>query len=118
MKPEKPITTNIKKKANALYIYMKKQYPRYCSKDELARVIGCTNERSVRDVIAALSTVCPIISNSATKGYKLALKKEDVEEVRHTWAELSSRNEEIERRMQPLIKFIEKQNNGRVTIYG
>lgn len=112
MKPAKPITKNIKEKANALYGYLKAQYPRYCTKDELAKVIGCTNERTVRDVIAALSTVRPIIANSTTNGYKLALTPSDVEEVRHTWAELSSRNLEIEKRMKPLIKFIENQNRG------
>ena len=108
MKPQKPLTENIKQKANAVYVYMKKQYPRYCSKDELAKVIGCTNERTVRDVIAALSLVRPIISNSTTNGYKVALKLCDMEEVRHTWAELSSRAEELEKRMKPLIDFYEK----------
>ncbi len=112
MKPTKPITNNMKEKANELYAYMKKAYPRYCTKDELAQVIGCTNERTVRDVIAALSTVRPIIANSTTNGYKLALTPSDVEDVRHTWAELSSRNQEIEKRMKPLIKFIESNNRG------
>ena len=112
MKPAKPITTNIKIKANALFAYMVKQYPRYCTKEELAKVIGCSNERTVRDVIAALSTVKPIIANSTTNGYKVALTTADVEEVRHTWAELSSRSEELEKRMKPLIGFIEKSNRG------
>lgn len=112
MKPQKPITQNIKHKANLLYAYMKSAYPRYCTKDELAQVIKCTNERTVRDVIAALSTVRPIIANSTTNGYKVALTAQDMEEVRHTWAELSSRSEELEKRMQPLIKFLENQNRG------
>ena len=112
MKPQKPITNNIKEKANTLYAYLKKAYPRYCTKEELARVIGCTNERTVRDVIAALSTVRPIIANSTTNGYKVALRPADVEEARHTWAEQSSRVEELQKRMQPLIAFIEKQNRG------
>lgn len=118
MKPEKPITANMAEKANALYKHLKRAYPRYCTKDELARVIGCKNERSVRDVIALLSTRKPIISNSTQEGYKLALKMSDVEEVRHTWAELSSRSEELERRMQPLINFIEKARTKEVRANG
>ena len=98
----------MKEKANALYKYMYKAYPRYCSKEELAEVIGCKNERSVRDVIALLSTRTAVISNSTTKGYKLAVTTADTEEVRHTWAELSSRAEELEKRMKQCIRFIEK----------
>ena len=108
MKPEKPITPNMADKANAVYEYLKKSYPRYCTKDELANVIGCKNERSVRDVIALLSTRKPIIANSSQEGYKLALRQSDVEDVMHTWAELSSRAEELEKRMQPLIRFYDK----------
>lgn len=108
MKPQKPITPNMKEKANALYKYMYKAYPRYCSKEELAEVIGCKNERSVRDVIALLSTRTAVISNSTQSGYKLAITLSDVEEARHTWAELSSRMEELEKRIKPIIKFIDK----------
>lgn len=112
MKPAKPITNNIKEKANTIYFYMKKAYPRYCTNEELAKVIGCTNERTVRDVIAALSTKVAIIANSKTKGYKLALTDADKEEVRHTWAEISSRIEEMQKREKTLIKFLEDKNRG------
>lgn len=112
MKPEKPITQNIKKKANEVWAYLKEQYPRYCTKEEIGKVIGCKNERSVRDVIALLSTKVPIIANSSTKGYKLARTEADVEEVRHTWAETSSRIEEMKKREKTLIKFLEEKNRG------
>ena len=108
MKPQKPITPNMAKKANAAYDYLLRAYPRYCTKDEIAGAIGCKNERSVRDVIALLSTRKPIIANSSQEGYKLALRQSDVEEVMHTWAELSSRAEELEKRMKPLIRFYDK----------
>ena len=114
MKPEKPITTNMMKKANAIFMYMIKAYPRYCTKDELARVIGdkSRDKRAVRDVIALLSTRKPIISNSTTSGYKVGLLPEDDEEMRHTWAELSSRIEELEKRIKPLIAKLEEHNRG------
>ena len=108
MKCEKPITDNMKDKANKLYKYLK-DLNNYATKEEIGDYLGIKNERSVRDVISLLATKKPIISNSCGKGYKLAQCKEDLEEVEHTWAELSSRMEEIEKRIKPLIAFREKQ---------
>lgn len=110
MKNSKPITYNIKRKATDLWRYMK-QVNRYVTKDEICKVCGCKNERSAREIVSALATVKPIISTSDGKGYKLARTKADVEEARHTWAELSSRMEELEKRIKPLIKFIERYKN-------
>ena len=104
MKCEKPLTKNIKEKANNLYLYLK-NIGRYATKEEIGEYLGVKNERTVRDIIALLATRKPIISNSSEKGYKLAQTKDDLEEVEHTWAELSSRMEEIEKRIKPLIKF-------------
>lgn len=104
---KKPLTDNMKKKARAVYEYLKAN-ERYVEKAELCKVIGCTNERTVRDVISYVALYYPIISNSTQSGYKLARKRSDVEAVRHTWAELSSRQTELERRMKPLIRFVEK----------
>ena len=106
-KCEKPITDNIKEKANSLYLYLKKQTD-YVSKEQIGEFLGLSNERSVRDVISLLATKKPIISHSGTKGYKLAQTEEDMPEVERTWAELSSRMEEIEKRTAPLIAFREK----------
>ena len=106
MKPEKPITQNMREKANRCYTILYKVNG-YVTKEQLGKLLGITNERSVRDVISLLATRCPIISTSDNRGYKLAKTKADLEEVEHTWAELSSRIEEIERRIQPLIKFKE-----------
>lgn len=103
----KPLTDNMKDKANKLYLFLKEK-GRYATKEEIGAFLGINNERSVRDVISLLATRKPIISNSGGKGYKLAQSKEDLEEVEHTWAELSSRMEELERRMQPLIDFRDK----------
>jgi hypothetical protein len=107
MKCEKPLTDNMKEKANKLYMYLK-NIGGYATKEEIGEYLGVKNERSVRDIISLLATKKPIISNSCGKGYKLAQSEEDLEEVEHTWAELSSRMEELEKRMFPLIVFREK----------
>ena len=107
MKCEKPKTTRMQEKARLIYDYLKAN-DRYVEKEELARVIGVHDERTVRDVITYIANSAPIIANSKQRGYKLARKMSDVEAVRHTWAELSSRQEELEKRMKPLIRFYEK----------
>ena len=107
MKCEKPITDNIKQKANALYEYLLTQDD-YVSKEQIGAYLGIKNERSVRDVISLLATKRPIISHSSNKGYKLARHKSDLDEVQRCWAELSSRMEEIEKRIYPLMKFYDK----------
>lgn len=104
---KKPLTDNAKEKANALYFYLKGQKD-YVSKEQIGLALGIKNERSVRDVIALLATKKPIISNSGNKGYKLAQNKEDLEDATRTWAELSSRMEELEKRIKPLIAFRDK----------
>jgi biotin operon repressor len=80
----------------------------YVSKEQIGEFLGLSNERSVRDVISLLATKKPIISHSGSKGYKLAQTEKDMEEVERTWAELSSRMQEIEKRTAPLIAFREK----------
>ena len=104
---EKPITENMKDKANRLFFYLK-SIGRYATKEEIGEHLGIKNERSVRDVIALLATKKPIISKSNSCGYKLAQTIEDLEEVENTWADLSSRVEELQRRMKPLIAFRDK----------
>lgn len=104
---KKPLTENMKQKARAVVDYLKSN-ERFVEKDELQEVIGCSNERTVRDVIADVALYYPIIANSKQSGYKLARRISDLDDVRQTWAEQSSRQIELERRMQPLIRFCEK----------
>ena len=106
-KYEKPITENMKDKANKLFIYLK-SIGRYATKEEIGDFLGIKNERSVRDVIALLATKKPIISKSNSCGYKLAQTEADLQEVENTWADLSSRVDELEKRMKPLIAFRDK----------
>ena len=100
----KPELTNKEKLANELYFYLLKQND-YVSKEQIGKFLGISHERSVREVIALLSTKKPIISHSGNKGYKLAKRKEDLEEVERTWAELSKRIREMQKRELPLIAF-------------
>ena len=111
MKCEKPITENIKQKANALFDYLMAQND-YVTKEQIGEYLGIKNERSVRDVISLLATKKPIISHRGNKGYKLAKTPSDLQEVERWWAELSSRMEELEKRIIPLIKFRDKVKYG------
>ena len=106
-KCEKPITDNMKDKANRLFKYLK-DIGRYATKEEIGEFLGIQNERSVRDVVALLATKKPIISKSNSCGYKLAQTVDDLEEVENTWGDLSSRIEELEKRIKPLIEFRDK----------
>lgn len=108
MKPEKPVTDNMKQRVNNLYLYMKSIYPLPITKQEVCEVCGVKSERQARDILSVLAQRKPLISTSDSKGYRLALTKEDLEEVEHTWAELSSRVEELNKRIEPLIKFRDK----------
>lgn len=103
MKPSKPITQNMKDKANTLYRIM--QDGKWHTKEELGTLLGIKNERSVRDVISTLSKCRPIISTSDGKGYKMALYVKDMEEVKHARAELDSRIAELTERRQCLDEF-------------
>lgn len=106
VKCEKPeYTQEMKNKLNLMYKTLKKGYH---TKQELMDLFGL-GERQIRMLIAEVSHRFPIISNSGTNvGYKICTSEEDLKEVEHTLAELSSRCEEIQKRMQPLYAFRDK----------
>lgn len=108
MKYEKPITQNIKQRANEIYRFLHSNR-RFCTKDELMQVSGCTNERSVRDVINLLRNMgyC-IVSVSDRKGYYLALTANDIELVEHAWKETDKRVQELESMKSCFVKFYDK----------
>lgn len=110
MKPEKPLTDNIKQKANALFDYLIQQND-YVTKEQIGEYLGIKNERSVRDIISLLATKKPIISKSNSKGYKLAKSSKDLQDCLNVWREIDSRIEELKKRREPLIKFYEKFGN-------
>ena len=101
---EKPLTDNLKEKANACYKYLKSQN-RYCTKEEIGEFLGVKNERCVRDIISLVASKKPILSKSNSKGYKLAQTKDDLKDVDNVWREIDSRIDELNRRKQPLIEF-------------
>ena len=103
---EKPITELEKQRANELYRYMKAHGT--VTKDEICRLFSLSNERTARDLIKLVAVKVPVISTSDAKGYRLAKTEQDLADVEHTAAELSSRMEELERRLAPLYKFRDK----------
>lgn len=81
---------------------------RFYTKQELIDIFQL-GERQIRMMITEISHKMPVISTSGTNnGYKVAQTADDLEMVEHSWAELSSRMEELEKRIQPLIKFRDK----------
>ena len=102
-KPE--FTQEMRNKLNTMYKLLK---TRFHTKKELIQIFNL-GERQIRMIISEISHRFPVISTSGTNaGYKIATTKEDLEAVNHTWAELSSRQNEIEKRMSPLMEFRNK----------
>lgn len=62
-------------------------------------------EREARKLIQDLSKKIPVISVSTNKGYKIACKRSDYEEAKHTYFELYSRIRELSLRAKPLKHF-------------
>ena len=103
---EKPITDNMKQRANTLYKYMKANGT--VTKEEVCRICGVKSERQARDIISVVASIKPVISTSDSKGYRLAVAVQDYDDVSHTAAEIVSRIEELKRRLAPLTAFKEK----------
>lgn len=110
MKCEKPITDNMKEKVNALWTEMRDG--RTLTLEEVCRVCGVKSERQARDIMSVLATKKPIISTSDSKGYRMAVKRSDLEDVEHQWRELDSRIKQLQKRVTPLIDFYEKAKYG------
>lgn len=106
VKCEKPeFTEEMRAKLNKMYKLLKE---RFYSKQELMQIFGL-GERQIRMIITEISHRFPVISTSGTNaGYKIATSEADLELVENTWGELSSRLTEIEKRIEPLIKFRDK----------
>ena len=110
MKNEKVLTEIERQRANELYRYMKSHGT--VTKDEICRLFNLSNERTARDLIKLVAVKVPVISTSDAKGYRLAKTAQDLADVDHTAAELSSRIEELDRRLAPLYKFRDKVKYG------
>ena len=110
MKCEKPITDNMKEKVNALWAEMRDG--RTLNLEEVCEVCGVKSERQARDIMSVLATKKPIISTSDSKGYRMAVKRSDLEDVEHQWRERDSRIKQRQKRVAPLIDFYEKAKYG------
>ena len=110
MKCEKPITDNMKEKVNALWAEMRDG--RTLNLEEVCEVCGVKSERQARDIMRVLAALKPIISTSDSKGYRMAVKRSDLEDVEHQWRELDSRIKQLQKRVTPLIDFYEKAKYG------
>ena len=110
MEFKKPTVTKFKERCEQVYEFM--CYRDYVTKPEIAKLLQMSYprcDRQIRDIIATLAQTYPIVSTSDTnKGYKLAREVHDLELCKHSWAELSSRIDELNKRMKPLIKFLQK----------
>lgn len=85
---------------------------RFYTKQELMDIFQ-VGERQIRMMITEVSHKLPVISTSGTNdGYKIARTIADLELVEHTWAELSSRMEELAKRIEPLKRFRDKAKYG------
>ena len=107
----KEMTENQKRYGNQLYkFFVRKDV---VTKEEMLEELGWdkTKDRQLRDLISCIAKKAPIISTSDQKGYYLAKSEKDLEDVEHQWAELSSRIEELEKRIEPLIVFRDKYLN-------
>ena len=105
MEIKKPMTENEKKNGNLLYRYLMQND--VVSKEQMLAVLGWDSkkDRQLRDLLSMIGKKVPLIATSDSKGYKIAKTKADLREVEHTWAEMSSRIENLQERIAPLIKF-------------
>lgn len=110
MKCEKPITDNMKEKVNALWAEMRDG--RTLTLEEVCKICEVKSTRQARDIMSVLATKKPIISTSDSKGYRMAVKRSDLEYVEHQWRELDSRIKQLQKRVTPLIDFYEKAKYG------
>ena len=102
----KPITNNKKEKCNALWAEMRDG--KTIALEQVCKVCGVKSERQARDIMSVLATKKPIISTSDSKGYRMAVKRSDLEDVEHQWRELDGRIEQLKKRIAPFIDFYEK----------
>lgn len=87
---------------------------RFYTKQELMEIYNL-GERQIRMAVTEISHRLPVISTSGTNnGYKIATTPEELALVETSWAELSSRIEELQKRINPLIKFRDKIKYGEV----
>ena len=111
MENKKPMTENQKKYGNMLFRFLMSR--EFATKEEMLEHLGWTKtkDRQLRDLLSEIAKKVPLISTSDSKGYKIAKRKEDLQEVIHQWRENDGRIEAIKERNKPLAQFYEKYGN-------
>jgi hypothetical protein len=111
---EKPLTDNMKERCKLLKDFFISQDVSVTKKEICEKCFNweynISNDRKVRDIIANVAHYYPIISVSDKRGYKIAKTLNDIEQIKHSWAELDSRINELSKRKKPLIDFLQKHN--------
>lgn len=114
----KPKISKFNERCDMVVEFLKKR--EYVTKAEIAEHLGLVwpkQDRQIRDMIAHISWIYPIVSTSDTnKGYKLAKEVSDVEAAKHSLLELYSRIDEIRKRSVPIVNFL-KNNNSTLTLF-
>lgn len=77
------------------------------TKAEVMRAFG-VNERTARDMLSEVAKRAPVIALSDSKGYRVAVRKEDREDVRHAIRENTKRADEILARNKELERFLRR----------
>lgn len=110
MEIEKPPISKFNERCKQVILFLEGRD--YVTKNEIALELGWEypkTDRQIRNLISSISQSHPIISCSdSNRGYKLAKDPSDGELVKHSWAEIDSRIEELTKRKRPLIKFLDK----------
>lgn len=119
MELTKPTITKFQERAKEVFSHLQKND--FVTKKEIAELLNLPlpkYDRQIRDLIAHISHRHPIISTSdSNKGWKLAKDETDIELVKHSWAEIDKRAEELIKRKRPLIKFLDARNV-KITLFG
>lgn len=99
------MTTERATKLNKMY---KLIATRVYTKQELQNLFD-TSEREVRDMISEIAKKVPVISLSDNKGYRVAKQDfSDIKDTVHQLKDLQSRMAILEKRCEPLNKYIAK----------
>jgi len=115
---EKPKILNLEERIKEVGFFLYTN--EFVTKKDIADLLGwdaVKKDRQIRDLIATISQVQPVISTSDNnKGYKLAQSPSDCDMVKHSLLELQSRIDELRKRSIPLQKFL-KHNNQSITLF-
>lgn len=107
-------------KSSPLAIYMRGDYTKIFTREELMEVLSVNGERQMREQLSKLANYFPVVATSDRKGYQLLeiTDENNIEQLteiselaQHQINELQCRIDNLKARMKPLVaiqKVIEK----------